>query len=137
MTSQGEQKIIDILQKFHINFIREYTFKDLKSRKQRPLRYDFALFDNKEKLFALLEFDGEGHFRYNKFFHKTFSKFKYRQEMDLIKNQYALTQNIPLFRIPYYDLEKLVVYDDLFQCEYRVTNKWHNHLLSNKIKKQT
>ena len=54
--------------------------------------------------------------------------------MDLIKNNYAIQNNIPLFRIPFYDIDKLEVYTDLFKEEYKVTTKWHCHELKYKKK---
>lgn len=134
LMSQGEQKIIKILQSAKIIFKREQTFPDLKSRKKKPLRYDFALYDRTNRIYALIEFDGEQHFTFNKHFSKTRSNFKYRQEMDLIKNNYAIQNNIPLFRIPFYDIDKLEVYTDLFKEEYKVTTKWHCHELKYKKK---
>lgn len=123
--SKGEQKIVQILQKNNINFRKEQTFPDLFSRRKRPLRYDFALYDQNDKIYALIEFDGEQHYTFNKHFSKNNNNFKYRQELDLIKNQYALANNLSLFRIPYYDFDKIKTYSDLFQEEYKVKSKWH------------
>lgn len=133
--SLGEERIVSILQQAKIKFKREYIFNDLKSLKQRPLRYDFALFDNNDKIFALIEYDGQAHFKYNKHFHKNYRDFKYRQELDLIKNEYALKNNIPLFRIPFPDLDKLLTYYDLFELKYKVKTKWHNHEVARKLQK--
>ena len=125
MTSRGEQKIIDILKKEGVSFQREYTFPDLKSRKKRPLRFDFALLNKYGNIFALIEFDGEQHFTFNKHFSKNRQNFKYKQEMDVLKNEYALNNNYSLYRIPFYDLEKLNTYSDLFKYNYLVVTKWH------------
>ncbi len=133
-TSQGEQKIINILKKEKKDFEREYSFSDLKSYKGRRLRFDFALFEEGE-ISLLIEYQGRQHYVYNKHFTKTSSQFLYRQEMDLRKCQYALANNIPLYCIPYYDLEKLNRYEDLIKSEYLVKNKWHNHNIAFELRK--
>ena len=133
--SLGEERIATILLNAKIKFLREHTFPDLKSRKRRPLRYDFALFDNYDTIYALIEFDGSAHYQYNKHFHKNRRDFKYRQELDLMKNEYALRKEIPLFRIAFYDLDTLETYNDLFKSNYKVVTKWHSHEVSKDFKK--
>ena len=45
-SSRGEIKICDILDMAGLKYIEEYTFKDLVSSNGRPLRFDFAVFDD-------------------------------------------------------------------------------------------
>ena len=44
--SRGEIKIHEILENAGLNFIEEYSFPDLVSSSGRPLRFDFAVFDD-------------------------------------------------------------------------------------------
>ena len=48
--SRGEIKIEEILQESGLNFTEEYSFSDLYSSNGRPLRFDFAVFDDDENL---------------------------------------------------------------------------------------
>lgn len=101
--SQGELKISNILNNNNINFIKEKSFKDCRSPKNRLLRFDFYVNNN-----YLIEYDGEQHF-YNSFGLDTF---KSTQKHDKIKNEYCKTHNIPLIRIPYTHYDKITI-DDL------------------------
>lgn len=126
--SKGEEKISSLLKSAKISYLKEYTFSDLKSYKGEPLRFDFATFEN-NNLKYLIEYDSEIHFQQVKYFHKNESAFKQAQERDRIKNKYCLINNIPLIRIPYWDLDKLT-YDSLFNTPlYYVNSKFHNDLL--------
>ena len=48
--SRGEIKIEDILRAAGLNFQEEYSFSDLYSSNGRPLRFDFAVFDDDNEL---------------------------------------------------------------------------------------
>lgn len=109
--SQGAQSIKDFLLKNNINFYQEYKFDDLPNR-----RYDFAIFEktNPSNIIRLIEFDGEQH--------NLNSRSSWHTEeliqRDIEKNQYALSNNIPLVRIPYY--KTTVTEKDLFGEKYLV-----------------
>lgn len=123
--SKGELKIVDILTKNNVDFKREYAFKDLTGIKGAPLRFDFAIF-NKDKLVALIDYDGIQHFKYTQFFHKNTIAFKRSLEWDRKKNKYCLLRKIPLIRVPYWDFDKLN-FKTLFNTpEYIVKDKYHN-----------
>ena len=126
--SKGEEKILTILRReariWHIkNIQREVCFKGL-NYKGSPLRFDFS-FESPKGL-VLLEVDGPQHYEYNKFFHKKISTFKHMQENDRRKNRYALLNNIPLFRIPYWDIDDMESLPDILRPQYRVKTKFHN-----------
>ena len=55
--SIGEYNIAKLLSTNGISFKNQYTFEDLKYKKQ--LRYDFAILDKNGKIKRLIEFDGE------------------------------------------------------------------------------
>lgn len=121
-TSNYEQKIINMLRAANVRFEREKTFSDLKGGK---FRYDFYLpFYN-----ILIEVDGEQHFKQIKKFQKTRTDFLKQQENDRRKNSYALANKITLIRIPYWEMDKLKVFNDLFQSKFLVKSKWHNDYL--------
>ena len=120
--SKGEDKIIRLLRAANIKFEREKTFADLRGGK---FRYDFYL-----PLYnILIEVDGEQHFKQVKVFQKNRSDFLKQQENDRRKNSYALANNIPLIRIPYWELDNLNNFSDLFQKKFLVVSKWHNDYL--------
>ena len=99
-SSQGELEIEQILQKNNISYIKEYSFDDLISPKNKKLRFDFAIFDKIGNLIKLIEFDGKQHFEEGHF-KETKEDFEYRQKCDQIKEQYCFKKNLPLKRIPY------------------------------------
>lgn len=124
--SKGEEHLIRILRAANIKFEREKTFSDLKGGK---FRYDFYLpFYN-----ILIEVDGEQHFKQVKKFQKTRKEFLHQQENDRRKNSYALANKIILIRIPYWEINNLKSFKDLFQDKFLVKSKWHNDYLAPKI----
>ena len=62
--SRGEIKIEDILRAAELNFKEEYIFPDLVSSNGRPLRFDFAVFDDCGDLDFLIEYQGIQHYGY-------------------------------------------------------------------------
>lgn len=121
--SRYELKIENILRNNYIEYEKEFTFSNLKFDGSL-LRFDFALFKRGE-LKCLIEVDGEQHFSYIEFF-GTKSNFKHMQQNDRRKNKYCLLNNIPLYRIPYWDLEKIKCMEDILKDKYKVINKNHN-----------
>lgn len=74
----------------------------------------------------LIEVDGEQHFKYTPHFHKTKKDFTHAKQNDYYKNSYALSHGLKLYRIPYWELENIRSYNDLFQQKFLVRTKWHN-----------
>ena len=119
--SKGELKIINILKENNINCKNEIEFTDLKSQKNKPLRFDIGVYNNSNQLICLIEYDSEIHFHFNKFFHKTKSNFNKRRGYDRIKNEYCLRKNIPLIRIPYTHYNSLKIEDlDIITTQFKV-----------------
>ena len=116
--SKYENKVIQILQKEKIWFYREKTFKDLK---RGLFRFDFYL-PNLNGAPAIIEVDGEQHFQpiYGR---KAFLK---GQEHDRQKNSYCLAHNIPLYRVPYWEIYNLKSSADIFTSAHLVKDRWHN-----------
>lgn len=104
--SRAEIKIEEILQNAGLDFEEEYSFKDLISTSNRPLRFDFAIFDDEGDLEFLIEFQGIQHY-------KPKSKFggvqglKRQQFNDMKKREYCKKHNIKLILIPYWDEHKI------------------------------
>lgn len=63
-----------------------------------------------------IEFDGQQHYEFNSFFHRTEEEFKKRRQIDEEKNQYCLNRDIILFRIPYTEIENLnIILKEIFE----------------------
>ena len=115
--SSYEEKIVKILKAAAIKFQREKTFSDLRGGKYR---YDFYIPSTN----TILEIDGQFHFKPI----RGEQELKAQKERDRRKNSYALAHNIPLYRIPYWDLDNNSIknYNNLIQKKYLVTSSWHN-----------
>lgn len=120
--SKYEDSIISILRKEKIKFLREKTFSDLK---HGLFRFDFYILNLSEKP-IIIEVDGEQHFKpiYGR------QAFLKGQEHDRRKNSYCLANNIPLYRIPYWEIKNLRTIEDIFRDEFLVRTRWHNDHLS-------
>lgn len=95
--SSGERIIETILTDNNISYEKQFSFQDCKYRYK--LRFDFAIF-NKEKLIALIEYDGIQHFRPVSVFggEDAFNETVIR---DKIKDKYCREKNIKLIRFNY------------------------------------
>lgn len=117
-----EEHILKILKKEKIFFEREKTFSDLRGGKYR---YDFYL-PNVLGGPILIEVDGQQHFELVKHFHKNRQGFLKTKEHDRRKNSYALANGIPLYRIPYWEIENIKCFKDIIQSKFHVRTKWFN-----------
>lgn len=118
--SDLEQYILLLLKKEGYKFKREVSFSDCAAGKYR---YDFQVNYHNEKI--LLEIDGIYHFSPIQG-----KVLLYRQqEHDRKKDAYCLAQGIKLYRIPYWDIEKITSVPQLFQSKYLVKRKGHNDFL--------
>lgn len=61
-SSRGEIKICDILDNAGLEYVEEYSFSDLIAPSGRPLRFDFAVFDDNGDIDFLIEFQGIQHY---------------------------------------------------------------------------
>ena len=116
--SVGEINIENILNENKVCFKNEYTFPDLHSNKDKPLRYDFAILNKNNTPIRLIEFDGLQHTQALEYFGGE-EQLKIQQEHDELKNQYALSHNIPLVRIPYF-LRDIMTLEDLMSDKYLI-----------------
>ena len=108
-SSRGEIKIEEILEMAGLNYQEEYIFPGLNSSNGRPLRFDFAVFDDDGNLDFLIEYQGRQHYEAsNKFGGK---RGLYQQQFnDNKKRRYCALHGINLIEIPYTE-EHLIDYD--------------------------
>lgn len=116
--SKYENYIMELLKKSKIKFYKEKTFKDLH---KGLFRFDFYL-PNLNGAPAIIEVDGEQHFKpiYGR------QAFLKGQEHDRQKNSYCLANNIPLYRIPYWEIYNLKCASEIFIQAHLVKTRWHN-----------
>lgn len=110
--SHGELFIEQLLKDNNIRYQKEYVFPDLLSPKNGFLRFDFAIFDTKDNLIKLIEFDGETHDTNFISGWNTYEKIVYQKQCDELKNEYCKKNNIPLVRIGY-EKKKSINIEDL------------------------
>lgn len=127
-TSNLEEKIIKILNKERIKFIREKTYPDLKSG---YYRFDFFL----PEYNICIECDGPQHYKYTKIFYKNRQDFLKAQERDRRKNSYCLGHNILLYRIPYFEIDDISSFNDIIQDKFLVKDKWHCDYIAKSLPK--
>lgn len=91
-----EEKMKIILRKEfgNENVKNHISFEWCRSLKNRPLIFDFVLFD-----YIFIELDGLQHFKYIKCFHKTQESFKYAEGKDLLKNKTVINKNFVMIRV--------------------------------------
>lgn len=115
-SSRGEIKIAEILDAAGLDYKEEYSFPDLVSSSGRPLRFDFAVFDDFGEIDFLIEYQGLQHYEAR-------SKFGgaqglYRQQYnDKQKRIYCMQHGYRLIAIPYWD-ESRVSYDYIMKAAY-------------------
>lgn len=102
--SLGEKRISEILRYNNIPFQKEWIFEDFK-----PYRFDFFV-DSK----YVIEYDGKQHFNDYSWGSTKYKK-KDVQDRDNLKNNYCLSHNIPIIRIPYTHYNELNIKDLLLE----------------------
>ena len=112
--SRGEIKIEEILKESGLEFAEEYSFPDLVSNTGRPLRFDFAVFDDQHNLDFLIEFQGIQHYEPKSKFGGA-SGLRKQQYNDMQKRVYCKNHGYTLVAIPYWD-EHLVNYDYIMKA---------------------
>lgn len=117
--SSYEKKIIEILNKEKVKFVKEKTFSDLH---HGHYRFDFFL----PGLGVICEAQGKQHYEYTKIFYKNRSDFLKAQERDREKISYCLSHKIPLYCIPWWDMDKISTVKDLLNDAYLARTRYHN-----------
>lgn len=120
--SKIEDKFAQIFISAGISYIREKTFPELKNG---ILRYDFYL----PTFNILVEIDSMLHFKPIPKFHKSKTDFTHAQQNDRLKNSFALSHNIKLYRIPEWEFQNIKTFADILQPKFLVTTKWWNDII--------
>ena len=121
LRSLGEGKIEKILKENNISFMRQKTFSNcINLNTGYPLYFDFYIND-----FFLLEFDGIQHFKYTNNDWNTKENFEKTKLRDKIKDEYCLINNIPLKRIPYWEIDNLTL-ELIMSDKYLINEKENN-----------
>ena len=120
--SKGEEKIIELLKKSRYRFEREKRFGDLK---RGLYRFDFYVLSGRPTP-CVIEFNGAQHYVQLTHFQATAREFKAQQERDRRKISYCLAHNIPIYIIPYWEIDNIHTAADLFKDKYRAKDRWKN-----------
>ena len=112
-SSIGETNIQTILKENNIEYKKEYCIKEIGN-----LRFDFAIIEN-DAIVRLIEFDGIQHYHDRSGVWNREDSLERRQERDNRKNRWAIDNNIPLVRIPYWERDKITL-EMLMDSKYEV-----------------
>lgn len=102
--SKGEKEIRELFIEYRINYKEQYSFVDCVN--VYPLPFDFAVFNEKNELIGIVEYDGIQHFEPVEYFGGV-EKFAKGIKNDKIKSEYCIKHNIFLLRIPYWDFNNI------------------------------
>lgn len=94
--SKGEKFIAQFLIKKNIHFKKEYTAEGLRNEDGNKLRIDFAILNDKEVPVLFIEYNGKQHYDINDSWYS-----ERLHKSDLIKENYAKINNVPLIIIKY------------------------------------
>lgn len=95
--SKGEKFIACVLDKYDIEYLREYKIPETGYKYE----YDFYL----PKLNILIEFQGEQHYEFNNFFHRTEEDFSNQIHRDILKRELAKKAKMRLLEVSYKHLK--------------------------------
>ena len=119
--SHYEEKIVTLLKRGKIKFEREKRFSDLRNGR---FRFDFYVYVQGGP--AIVEVQGEQHYQFVSRFYKSRKDFMAARERDRRKISYCLANQIPIYTIPYWEIENLTCAADLFQERFRAKTRWKN-----------
>lgn len=115
--SKGEYIISRYLLNHGYNFEKQKRFNDC--RYILPLPFDICIYNDSNNM-LLCEFDGVQHFKPIKFSPHISDEdaeinFNEQKHKDKIKNEYCIKNNIPLMRIPYWEINNIeLILDNYF-----------------------
>lgn len=118
--SKGEEKIITLLKQGGYKFEREKSFSDLK---HGLYRFDFYVQGAQP---CVLEYNGEQHYQPIEKFYRTRAEFEGAKERDRRKISYCLANDIPIYIIPYWELDYLHSAAELFDDQFLAKTRWKN-----------
>lgn len=121
VSSKGELLVLQLLNEANINYKKEVVFPELLKETGRRLRFDFVLYNDKNKVDRIIEFDGRQHYTGpdTPTWSRTNETLETIQEKDTLKNNFCIKHNYLLIRIPYYKVKNLKL-DDLLSNKYLI-----------------
>lgn len=122
--SKGEEKIARILTSSNIYYQKEKTFHDLK---KGQYRFDFYI-PNLISGPIIIEYNGEQHYKFVSKFYKTPVEWRQAQGRDMRKISYCLSQHIPLYIIPYWEIDNIRSFSDLINPKYLAKDRYKNYI---------
>jgi hypothetical protein len=128
--SHYEEKIVTLLKRGKIKFEREKRFSDLRNGR---FRFDFYVYIQGGPV--VVEVQGEQHYQFVSRFYKSRKDFMAARERDRRKISYCLANQIPIYIIPYWEIENLTCAADLFQERFRAKTRWKNDVDFQNFKK--
>lgn len=113
--SHGEAFCGKVLKEKGLKTIPQYRIKLLP-------RYRFDYYFTYQGREYLLEFDGQQHFRFTPWFHRSEKDFEKRRKRDLVKTSIALNSGYHVIRIAYCDLPRtLDVLEEALESQDKLT----------------
>lgn len=119
MMSSFEKIVRSILVESGVYFEQEKQFKDLYNG---LYRFDFYI----PSMNTVLELNGYQHYIYTKQFYSNRSDFLKAKERDRRKLAYCLANGIKAYCIPYWEINNIKTFNDLFQNKFLAHSKFHN-----------
>ena len=112
--SRGEIKIFEVLSEAGVSFTEEYSFPDLVSSSGRPLRFDFAVFEDNGDIDFLIEYQGIQHYEAKSKFGGV-SGLRKQQFNDMQKREYCKKHKIELSVLECVEIDKIPVSSTLIR----------------------
>ena len=118
--SKGEYQITQLLKQNNIIYEHNITYEPLTKECGRQLRFDFIIYTSNHEIDRFVEFDGQQHYDGpdTKTWSRTTDTLQTIQERDKIKNNFCLSHQLKLIRIPYW--HKNITYEDIFSDKYLI-----------------
>jgi hypothetical protein len=111
--SKGEMKINRWLTTHNITFIPQYSHDNIFLSSGRRPFFDFAIFDNNNKLLCLIEYQGPQHYEYSGYGWDNEENFKQTVRRDEERRHECKRLSIPLYEIPYWEFDNI---NDILNC---------------------
>lgn len=99
--------INNLLQQYNVSFHPQYSHPSIILDSGRHPFFDFALFDENNKLLALIEYQGRQHYEYSGFGWDNQENYQKTINHDIQKRNWCQKLNIPLYEIPYWEFDNL------------------------------
>lgn len=118
--SKGEYLISNLLKENNITFNHDLIFPELLKETGKRLRFDFIIYNEDGSVNRFVEFDGNQH-QYGMIggIWPNTETLEVIKERDKIKNDFCLSHNYILIRIPYYKIKNLKI-DDIMTDVYQI-----------------